>query len=194
MTESEMIEKLKASQHERRFNHTLGVAKEARRIAGKYGADQDKAYLTALLHDCAKNLDEYLNEDFLSLSKKYGAKLDWYAEKENALVHAFLGAEVARKDYNIDDEEILNAIYYHTTARENMTLLEKVIYVADMTEPGRTMEQADTIRELVEKSLDEAVIYSLGCSIKHVIKKGMLIHPYSVEALNYLIGNRRYMA
>jgi len=74
-----------------------------------------------------------------------------------------------------------------------MCMLEKVIYVADMTEPGRTMEQADTIRTLAEKNLDDAVVFSLGCSIKHVIKKGMLIHPYSVEALNYLIKCRRDM-
>ena len=194
MTESEIIEKLRLTQKERRFNHTLGVAKEAQRIAKKYGASLEKAYLTALLHDCAKNLDEYYNEDFLSLCKKYGARVDEYAEKEKALMHAFLGAEVARKDYNIDDEEILNAIYYHTTARKNMTLLEKIIYVADMTEPGRTMEQADTIRELLKKDLDEALIYSLGCSIKHVIKKGMIIHPYSIEALNYLVDHRRNKA
>lgn len=191
MTESEMIRKLKATQHERRFNHTMGVASEAERLAEKFGVDVKKARITALLHDCAKNLDETSGEDFPALCQKYGVMLDSCAKNERALVHAFLGAAVAYKDYGIEDNDILEAIYYHTTARANMTPLEKLIYIADMTEPGRTIEQAKEIRRLVEIDIDEALIYAIGCSIKHVIKKGTLIHPDSVHALNYLIEHRR---
>ncbi len=191
MTENEMLAKLKATQHERRFNHTLGVVCEAERLAPKFGVDVEKAKLTALLHDCAKNLDEAMGEDFFVLCQKYGVKLDECARNESALVHAFLGAAVAYKEYGIEDNEILEAIYYHTTARANMTPLEKLIYIADMTEPGRTIEQAKEIRRLVEEDIDEALIYAIGCSIKHVIKKGTLIHPDSVHALNYLIEHRR---
>lgn len=191
MTENEMLTKLKATQHERRFNHTLGVMSEAERLAPKFGVDVEKAKLTALLHDCAKNLDEATGENFFVLCQKYGVKLDECARNESALVHAFLGAAVAYKEYGIEDNEILEAIYYHTTARANMTPLEKLIYIADMTEPGRTIEQAKEIRRLVEEDIDEALIYAIGCSIKHVIKKGTLIHPDSVHALNYLIEHRR---
>lgn len=191
MTENEMLTKLKATQHERRFNHTLGVVSEAQRLAPKFGVDVKKAKLTALLHDCAKNLDEATGENFFVLCQKYGVKLDECAKNESALVHAFLGAAVAYKEYGIEDNEILEAIYYHTTARANMTPLEKLIYIADMTEPGRTIEQAKEIRRLVEENIDEALIYAIGCSIKHVIKKGTLIHPDSVHALNYLIEHRR---
>ena len=191
MTENEMLMKLKATQHERRFNHTLGVVSEAERLAPKFGVDLEKAKLTALLHDCAKNLDEATGENFFALCQKYGVKLDECAKNESALVHAFLGAAVAYKEYGIEDNEILEAIYYHTTARANMTPLEKLIYIADMTEPGRTIEQAKEIRRLVEEDIDEALIYAIGCSIKHVIKKGTLIHPDSVHALNYLIEHRR---
>ena len=191
MTENEMLTKLKATQHERRFNHTLGVVSEAERLAPKFGVDVQKAKLTALLHDCAKNLDEATGENFFVLCQKYGVKLDECARNESALVHAFLGAAVAYKEYGIEDNEILEAIYYHTTARANMTPLEKLIYIADMTEPGRTIEQAKEIRRLVETDIDEALIYAIGCSIKHVIKKGTLIHPDSVHALNYLIEHRR---
>lgn len=186
-----MLMKLKATQHERRFNHTLGVVSEAERLAPKFGVDVQKAKLTALLHDCAKNLDEATGENFFVLCQKYGVKLDECARCESALVHAFLGAAVAYKEYGIEDNEILEAIYYHTTARANMTPLEKLIYIADMTEPGRTIEQAKEIRRLVEEDIDEALIYAIGCSIKHVIKKGTLIHPDSVHALNYLIEHRR---
>ena len=98
---------------------------------------------------------------------------------------------MAKAEYGIEDKEILNAIYFHTTARANMKPLEKLIYIADMTEPGRTIPQSDEIRELVETDIDEALIYAIGCSIKHVIKKGTLVHPDSIHALNYLIEHRR---
>lgn len=191
MTESEIIKKLKETQKERRFNHTLGVADEAERLADKFGVDKKKARLTALLHDCAKNLDEKSGDDFTELCEKYGVIPDVYAKKEKALIHAFLGAAVAKAEYGIEDNEILNAIYFHTTARANMSPLEKLIYIADMTEPGRTIPQSAEIRELVEKDVDEALIYAIGCSIKHVIKKGTLVHPDSIHALNYLIEHRR---
>ncbi len=191
MTENEMIEKLKSTQKERRFLHTMGVANEAERLADRFGVDKDKARLAGLLHDCAKNLDVKSGEEFSAICSKYGVTLDELAKKERALVHAFLGAAVAYKDYGIDDHEILEAIYYHTTARANMTPLEKLIYIADMTEPGRELEQSKEIRRLVEKDIDEALIYAIGCSIKHVIKKGTLIHPDSIHALNYLIEHRR---
>lgn len=191
MTENEIIEKLKATQKERRFNHTLGVMGEAVRLAPIFGVDEEKARLAALLHDCAKNLDEASGEDFYIICKRYGVTLDNCAKSEKALVHAYLGAAVAYKDFGIDDNEILEAIYYHTTGRANMTPLEKLIYIADMTEPGRTIEQAAEIRRLVEFNIDEALIYAIGCSIKHVIRKGTLIHPDSVHALNYLISHRR---
>lgn len=191
MTESEIIKKLKETQKERRFNHTLGVADEAERLADKFGVDKKKARLTALLHDCAKNLDEKSGDDFTELCEKYGVIPDVYAKKEKALIHAFLGAAVAKAEYGIEDKEILNAIYFHTTARANMSPLEKLIYIADMTEQGRTIPQSAEIRELVEKDVDEALIYAIGCSIKHVIKKGTLVHPDSIHALNYLIEHRR---
>ena len=191
MTEVEMIEKLKSTQKERRFKHTLGVAKEAERLAEKFGVDKDKARIAGLLHDCAKNLDEKSGEEFSAICTKYGVTLDELAKKERALIHAFLGAAVAYKDYGIDDHEILEAIYYHTTARANMTPLEKIVYIADMTEPGRELEQSNEIRRLAEENVDEALIYAIGCSIKHVIRKGTLIHPDSIHALNYLIENRR---
>ena len=191
MTESEMIEKLKKNQKERRFNHTIGVMSEAQRLAGIFGVDREKAKIAALLHDCAKNLDEITGNDFDFICKSYGVELDEYAKKEKALVHAFLGKAVARKDYGICDEEILNAIYYHTTARPKMTQLEKLIYIADMTEPGRKISQSDEIRMLVKTDPEDALIYAIGCSIKHVIRKGTLIHPDSVHALNYFIEHRR---
>ncbi len=191
MTKSEILEKLKAKQKQRRYNHTLGVIDEAKRLAQKYGVSIEKAEISAMLHDCAKNLDEAENKSMLTLCEEYGVKLDSYAKEEKALIHAYLGREVAKKDYGITDPEILDAIYYHTTARVGMSDLEKVIYIADMTEPGRTIQQADEIRKLTEIGLDEALLYAIGCSIKHVIRKGTLIHPDSIDAFNELVKSGR---
>ncbi len=182
-----MHKKLRATQKERRYFHTLGVVKEAVRLAPRYGVPVEKAKIAALLHDCAKNFDE---TRFNEIAAEYGVQLDEYAQKEPALVHAFLGAAVAYRDYGVTDKEILDAIYYHTTARANMTNLEKLIYIADMIEPGRTMPQAEELRKMVEVDLDAALIYAIDCSIKHVIKKGRLIHPDSIYARNYLIERR----
>lgn len=187
LTEEEMHRKLRSTQKERRYFHTMGVVREAVRLAPKYGVEVEKAKIAALLHDCAKNFDQ---DRFLEIAAEYGVTLDEYALKEPALVHAFLGAAVAYRDYGVTDKEILDAIFYHTTARANMTNLEKLIYLADMIEPGRTMPQAEEVRRLVETNLDDALIYAIDCSIKHVIKKGRLIHPDSIHARNYLVERR----
>ncbi len=190
LTEVEMHQKLRNCQKERRYFHTLGVVKEAVRLAPKFGVDIEKAKIAALLHDCAKNFDQ---DRFLEIAAEYGVVLEELALKEPALVHAFLGAAVAYRDYGVTDKEILDAIYYHTTARANMTNLEKLIYIADMIEPGRTMPQAEELRKMVEENLDDALVYAIDCSIKHVIKKGRLIHPDSIAARNYLIERRDEM-
>ncbi len=191
MSEDEIKQKLKTMQSEKRYRHTLGVAEEAERLAAFLGADCRKARLAGLLHDCAKNLDEKCDTDFASLAKKYRVELDPFAQKEKALVHAFLGAEVARIDYGIDDAEILDAIYYHTTGRENMSVLEKIIYLADITETGRNLQTAAVARDMAQTDFDGALIYAIGSSIKHVIDKGGILHPYSVYAINYLTEQRR---
>lgn len=191
LSEDEIKQKLKTMQSEKRYRHTLGVAEEAERLASVLGADRRKARLAGLLHDCAKNLDEKFNSDFASLAKKYRVELDLFAQKEKALAHAFLGAEVARVDYGIDDEEILSAIYYHTTGRENMSVLEKIIYLADITETGRNLQTAAVARNMAQTDFDGALIYAIGSSIKHVIDKGGILHPYSIYAINYLNEQRR---
>ena len=194
MTTDCMIEKLRATLKERRFTHTLGVANEAVRLAPRFGVDPEKAYIAGLLHDCAKNFSMEQVEEYC---EKYGVTLDPYCMQEKALIHGFLGPVVARADYGVDDPEILSAIYYHTTGKPDMTPLEKLIYIADLTEPGRdadpgrNMQQFSHLRNLLDEDIDEALIYAIGCCIMYVISKGNIIHPDSVLARNYLIENRR---
>ena len=189
MTAEEMIARLKTELNEHRFNHTLGVAAEAVRLAPLFGADPEKAYVAGLLHDCAKNFSA---ERVREYCEKYGVELDPYCKREKALIHAFIGPAVAKNDYGVYDEEILSAIYYHTTGKADMSPLEKLIYIADMTEPGRKMDQSAELRQLLsDGDVDGALIRAIGSSICFVIKKGNLVHPDSLHARNYLIGNRK---
>ena len=100
---TEIKEKLKKTLPEKRYIHSLGVADEAKRLAEVYGCDADKAYLAGLLHDCAKG---YTQEEQFRLCSEYGVKLDKISKKCPAVIHAPLGAEVARREYKIDDDEI----------------------------------------------------------------------------------------
>ena len=131
-----MQEKLQSALSVKRYIHTMGVSEEAVKLAEIYGTptDCEKAKVAGLLHDCAKDYPQTLRERFC---KEYKIKTDEIMEKQPDLIHPFLGAEVAKREYQIQDEEILNAIRYHTTGRANMTLLEKIIFIADYIEPHR---------------------------------------------------------
>jgi nicotinate-nucleotide adenylyltransferase len=165
----------------KRFKHTQGVAGEAQRLAKRYGCDENKAYLAGLLHDCAKC---FTPEKQLELCGKYGVPLDNILKAQPQLTHSFLGAEMAKSDFGVADNDVINAIRYHTTGRAGMSLLEKIVYIADCIEPYRDpWSGLEEIREYAYKDIDEAMI----CALKHSIEynKGKIIHPLSIEALNF---------
>ena len=166
-----------------RFTHTQGVASEAYELAQLYGVDKSKAYLAGLLHDCAKDLSV---EEKLKLYEELDLEVDDILLKQPDLMHSFLGAELAERDFNIKDEDILNAIRYHTTGRENMSTLEKIIYLADFFEPSRKyFDGIDEIKSLSYKDLDEAMIFALNNTISYNKKKNRFIHPLSEAALEF---------
>ncbi len=167
----------------KRFRHTQGVAEEAVRLAERYGADMEKAYYAGLLHDCAKC---YTDEEKLSMCEEYNVPLDDVLMKQPDLAHSFLGAALARAEYGVDDEDIINAICYHTTGRANMSLLEKIIYIADYIEPNREFFPGlEEIRQLAYTDIDRAVEYSLRNTIDYNTNKKRIIHPLSITALEY---------
>lgn len=166
-----------------RFVHTQGVAREAVRLARHYGLDTKKAYVAGLLHDCAK---DYTSDEKRKLCKEYKVNLDDIIDKQIDLVHSFLGAVLCKKEYGIKDKDIVNAVRYHTTGRADMSELEKIIYLADCIEPNRkNYEGLEKTRELAYIDLDLAMKYSLESTIKHNENKGRIIHPLSLEAVNY---------
>ena len=166
----------------KRYDHSLRVAKLAEKLANIYKVDSKNAYIAGLLHDCAKyNEKKYL--DLLNIDYKNYPVFSI----NGPVLHSFLGADLAKKVYNTSNEDILSAIKYHTTGKNNMTDFEKIIFIADAVEEGRKYDGVDAIRELAFVNLDKAVLTILDNNIKFLISKKALINPLSFEARNYII-------
>jgi len=150
----------------KRFQHTLGVAYTAAAMAMKYEVDVKKALIAGLLHDCAKCVSD---EKLLKLSEKENIEVTDVERRNPYLLHAKVGAMLATKEYGIDDEEILDAITYHTTGRPGMTDLEKIVFVADYVEPGRDKApNLAKVRKLAFEDLDETVRKILKDTLKYL--------------------------
>ena len=183
------IEKiLKEMLPERRLIHSLNVAKCAVKLSEIYKCDKEKAEIAGLVHDCAKFFTDEQIEDCV---EKFNIELDPLEVNNIALSHSVIGSYVAKEVFNIDDEEIINAIKYHTTGRENMSLLEKIIYISDLIEEGRNFPRVEELRDLTfSGKLEEALILSFNNTIKFVIDNNQLIHPRTVSARNYILSKK----
>lgn len=166
-----------------RYIHTVGVLETALTLAQQYGADVKKAELAAIFHDYAKYRLVSEMKEIVSAAK-LDRNLLTYGEE---LLHAPVGAYLVRKEVGINDEEILNAIRYHTTGRPNMTLLEKIIYISDYIEPNRSFPGVDEVRELAKKSLDDALVKALINTIQFLMKKHLPVFPDTLATYNQLI-------
>lgn len=150
-----------------RLIHTMNVVSLAKVMAVRFGADVNKAEIAALLHDMAK----YENRPGVNMN----------------FAHSKIGAEMAREIFGIEDEDILNAIANHTTGRAGMSVLEKIIFLADAIEPGRRYPGVEEIRAVAETDLDRACILSMQRTIDYVNEKGWYLHPDTIEAKNDLV-------
>lgn len=179
-------EKLQENIGENRFEHCIRVMNIASDLAKKYNIDIKKTEIASLLHDCGK----YLHESYIiKKSKELNLKIDECIKDNVQLIHAPLGAIIAKLEYGIHDEEILNAIKYHTTGREDMSTLEKIIYIADYIEPNRKFHGVDEIRNLAFENIDYAILISMNRTIKHLIDKNWIVHTNTIKARNYLLNN-----
>ncbi|QUI25737.1 bis(5'-nucleosyl)-tetraphosphatase (symmetrical) YqeK [Vallitalea pronyensis] len=170
---------LKAS----RYTHTLGVEVTAIELARQHGANVYKAQIAALLHDCAKDM---AHKKALAICKSYGVSLTKASQRNPDLVHAEVGAIVAKKIYRIEDDDVLCAIAYHTTGRPGMSLLEKIIYIADYIEPGRDKApNLPKIRAVAKENLDDALRYIMKDTIRYLKKQDKYINPITIEAYAY---------
>ncbi|GAF17960.1 hydrolase, YqeK [Bacillus sp. JCM 19046] len=160
--------------------HTLGVRETAVLLAKRYGADQKKAEMAAILHDICKYHD--LEPMIETVTNKL-EEAHW-AEYGQELLHAPCGAYYVRHNLGITDKDVLMAIRSHTTGRSNMSLLEKVVFLADYIEPNRHFEGVQRARELAEKSLDQACLFALTNTIIYLLNKQQAIHPETIAAYN----------
>ncbi len=190
MLDTEKIkEKLQSSLSIERYIHTLGVAEEAKKLAAVYGDGElvKKAEYAGLLHDCAKDYPADMKRRFC---KEYHIPVDDIMKKQIDLTHPFLGAEVAKREYGVEDEEILEAIRWHTTGKPDMTVLDKIIFIADYIEPNRKkFDGLETARKLAYEDLDKAMKYILESTIEYVKERNRNLHPYSIKALEYYSKN-----
>ncbi len=171
--------------NEKRFTHSVNTANEAVSLARKYGADVDKAYIAGLLHDVAKGLSPVMLK---IIAEKYCLEVDEYEQNNPELMHGKVGAAIVASELGITDEEILSAIKWHTTGHKNMTLLEKIIYIADIIEPGRNYTQTEALRHLAYEDINEAMKTGLMHVMGYVKSQGFSLHPNSIEAYEHLIN------
>ncbi len=182
MTLQEITQKLKSDLNESRFNHSISVANTAKELAVRFGADENKAYIAGLVHDCAKCLS---TQELKEKVETYGIETDADTFNSTQLLHSFVGAYKAREDYGIYDDEIFDAIYYHTVGKKNMPPITSIVYLADAIEPLRSYPGVDEIRKQAQTSLDKAIYMYTKDSVDFILKKGCYLHPNSVETRDY---------
>ena len=167
----------------KRMPHVLGTEQEAVRLAERYGADVTKARVAALLHDCTKKLDM---AEQLALCERYRIPLDELEQRALKLLHSKTGAAIARDVFAVDDE-VYNAILYHTTGKPDMTLLEKIIYLADYIEPTRDFPGVEELRRTVYEDLDRGLLLGLTMTIQEMEGMGNPVHHMTRDARDYLM-------
>lgn len=186
-TREELVKAVSGQMPDKRWKHTEGVMSASVELAERYGADPQQAELAALLHDVAKYWPIDKQESVIRENKESGLSQE-LLEYDKQLLHAEVGAFVAKRDYGIEDEEVLGAIRYHTSGRKGMSLLEKIVCLADYIEPGRDFPGVDTIRELAKHNLEAALVAGFDSTISFLLAQRKAIFPLTVIARNDLIN------
>lgn len=170
-----------------RYEHSVNVADEAVKLAELYGGDVDKAYTAGILHDITKEIPK---DRQLQIIIDGGIILDDVQKQAPKLWHAISGSVYVQTELGISDSDIINAIRYHTTGRANMSLLEKIIYIADYTAKGRDYNGVEVMRELSRKSLEDAMIFSYQFTINKLSSLESAIHPDEIFGYNDIVMKR----
>jgi len=178
-----MQEKCRSALNNNRYHHTMRTVMTAIELAHRFGADAKRARLAALLHDCARGMSLSQMQELLQQS---GMQVDAKSMDSVSLLHAHAGAALAKTQFGIDDPAILQAIAGHTTGTDHMNMLDKIIYLADMIEPGRDFPGVERLRSLAKQNLDRAVLAAMEHTLSYLKSRGQSIHPDSVAALEAL--------
>lgn len=173
-----------------RFKHSKNVAKEAVRLAKKYGADTNKAEIAGILHDATKETD---GQEQLELIEKAGITLTEMERSSSKLWHAISGSAYVQTELDVTDREIIDAIRYHTTGRAGMTLLDKIIFLADFISADRDYDGVDRMRKLADKDLDEAVLEGMSYTMADLAQRKLTIAPDTFAGYNEMAALRAKM-
>lgn len=169
----------------KRFEHCVNVANCAAELAKIYGENEEKAFLAGLLHDVTKEASE---EEHISILKNSGVSFENFPPK---LYHSFSGSEYVKQKLGITDESIRAAIRYHTTGRENMSLFEKIVFVADYISPERKWSDVKELYELAKSDIDKAVLCKLIMAVYNCLKRGQVVHADTLAACRQIIYQKR---
>ncbi|MBO5340071.1 MAG: nicotinate (nicotinamide) nucleotide adenylyltransferase [Oscillospiraceae bacterium] len=170
----------------KRIPHIRGTEEEAVRLAQRWGADETLARRAAILHDCTKYLE--LDEQ-LALCAKYGVELDELEQRAVKLLHSKTGACIAKYIFG-EPEQVYQAIFWHTTGKAEMSLLEKVIYLADYIEPTRDFDGVEPLRKLAYDDLDAALLMGMNMTIEEMEQRGVPVHKNTLAARNWLLPGK----
>ncbi len=182
--DEQFIEIIRTRLSDYRFRHSLCVAEEARRLAQRYGADPDKAYTAGILHDIMKDTPK---ETQLQLLKQYEVALDPVERQSPTLWHARTGEVFLRHILDVVDQDLLQAVRYHTTGRAGMTLLEQVLFVADFTSADRDYPDVDVMRAKADQSLEAAMLYGVAYTIRDLVGADRAVHPDTLALYNDIV-------
>ncbi|MCX8131080.1 MAG: bis(5'-nucleosyl)-tetraphosphatase (symmetrical) YqeK [Clostridia bacterium] len=184
MTINEMKSKLQVELRPNRFSHSVNVMNTAIDLAKKYNVNTEKAAIAGLLHDCARDIR---GEKVFKLCSEYGIEVNYITKKQPELLHGPLGSRLATVEYGVEDADIISAIDSHTTGCKDMSLLSKIVFLADFIEPARNFPGVDEVRRLAFEDIDAGMVSAFDRTITYVIERGALIHPETVEARNFIV-------
>jgi len=179
-TREELVEKMGTSMSKELFDHVLRVEETALALAEKYDADLEKVSLAALLHDMAKEMSSSEMRDII-ISENLDLELLQFG---SAIWHGPVAAVLARRRFEIEDEEILEAITTHTIGAPVMSIPAQIVYVADYIEPARAFDGVEKARVLAETALAEAVEYEVQKTMKHLVDRKKKIYPKAIDTYN----------
>lgn len=186
MTFEEYKAVIKPRMSEKRYIHSVNVSKEAKRLAKKYGANEQKAETAGILHDITKEMPF---DEQLQMINANGIILTKVQQNAPKLWHAISGSLFIKNDLKISDDEILSAVRYHTTGNANMSLLDKIVFVADFTSEERNYKDVDIMRQKADESLESALLYGASFSINDLVKRKLTVDEDTLALYNSLILN-----
>lgn len=186
MNVSKYVNLIKTRMSDKRFTHSINVSKSAVLLAKHYGADENKAEIAGILHDCCKEIPK---DEMLQIISDGGIMLDSSEKASPKLWHSIAGSCYIRDVLKIHDEDIINSVRYHTTGRAGMSLLEKIIFTADFISEERSYDGVDIMRKKAFENIDDAMLFGLQFTICDLSSRKHLINKNAIDCYNEIILN-----